>query len=156
MLKIRERMFVTAAKAMGAASPRIIARHIVPIVAPTLVTIAAVDFATIILAESALSFLGLGIQPPAFNVDHAPSSGCRPPGPVPTRWTRSPAPARLLDDGSLEIEFAYHLSHEAIPPSGAVHQQPGRHIDYLQAGATAHQRSAEAAQASTIMRTERV
>jgi peptide/nickel transport system permease protein len=66
VLEIRERMFVNAAKAMGAPSALIIWRHILPIVAPTLITIAAVDFATIILAESALSFLGLGIQPPAF------------------------------------------------------------------------------------------
>jgi len=66
VLEIRERMFVNAAKAMGAPSLLIVWRHIVPIVAPTLITIAAVDFATVILAESALSFLGLGIQPPAF------------------------------------------------------------------------------------------
>src|SRR5690606_30011428 len=66
VLEIRERMFVSASKAMGAPSLLIVWRHIVPIVAPTLITIAAVDFATVILAESALSFLGLGIQPPAF------------------------------------------------------------------------------------------
>jgi len=36
-------------------------------VLPTLITIASVDFASIILTESGLSFLGLGIQPPAFS-----------------------------------------------------------------------------------------
>ncbi|PHR95264.1 MAG: hypothetical protein COA78_30485 [Blastopirellula sp.] len=66
VLEIRERMFVSAARAMGARDIVIIWRHILPIVAPTLITVAAVDFATIILAESSLSFLGLGIQPPAF------------------------------------------------------------------------------------------
>lgn len=66
VLEVRERMFVSAAKAMGSHNLHIIWRHILPIVAPTLITVAAVDFATIILAESALSFLGLGIQPPAF------------------------------------------------------------------------------------------
>jgi peptide/nickel transport system permease protein len=66
VLEVRERMFVNAAKAMGAPAFMIVWRHVVPIVAPTLITIAAVDFATVILAESALSFLGLGIQPPAF------------------------------------------------------------------------------------------
>lgn len=66
VLEIRERMFVSAARSMGAPNRIIIWRHILPIVAPTLITIAAVDFATIILAESALSFLGLGIQPPDF------------------------------------------------------------------------------------------
>jgi peptide/nickel transport system permease protein len=66
VLELRERMFVSAAKAMGAGSLRIVLRHIAPLVAPTLITIAAIDFASVILAESALSFLGLGIQPPQF------------------------------------------------------------------------------------------
>lgn len=51
---------------MGASTGRILFRHIAPLVLPTLVTIAAIDFATVILAESSLSFLGLGIQPPDF------------------------------------------------------------------------------------------
>ncbi|MBV7483909.1 ABC transporter permease [Bordetella sp. BOR01] len=66
VLELRERMFVSAARAMGASSARIVLRHIAPLVMPTLITISAIDFATVILAESALSFLGLGIQPPEF------------------------------------------------------------------------------------------
>lgn len=66
VLELRERMFVSAALSMGASSSRILFRHIAPLVLPTLVTIAAIDFATVILAESSLSFLGLGIQPPNF------------------------------------------------------------------------------------------
>ncbi|RWN59525.1 ABC transporter permease [Mesorhizobium sp.] len=66
VLELRERMFVSAARAMGAKPARIIIRHIAPLVLPTLVTISAIDFATVILSESALSFLGLGIQPPDF------------------------------------------------------------------------------------------
>jgi peptide/nickel transport system permease protein len=66
VLEVRERMFVSAARSMGAGSIRIVLRHIAPLVVPTLITISAIDFATVILAESALSFLGLGIQPPDF------------------------------------------------------------------------------------------
>lgn len=66
VLELRERMFVSAAKSMGASPRRIVVRHIAPLVLPTLLTIAAIDFATVILAESSLSFLGLGIQPPDF------------------------------------------------------------------------------------------
>ena len=66
VLELRERMFVSAARSMGAGTLRILFRHIAPLVLPTLVTIAAIDFATVILAESSLSFLGLGIQPPDF------------------------------------------------------------------------------------------
>ena len=64
VLEVRERMFVQAARVMGASGPRIIFRHILPVVLPTLTTIATLDFAFVMLAESSLSFLGIGIQPP--------------------------------------------------------------------------------------------
>ena len=64
VLEIKERMFVQAAQVMGASATRIVLRHILPMVIPTLVTIATLDFAFVMLAESALSFLGIGIQPP--------------------------------------------------------------------------------------------
>ena len=64
VLEIRERMFVQAAQVMGASSRRIIFRHILPVILPTLVTIATLDFALVVLVESSLSFLGIGIQPP--------------------------------------------------------------------------------------------
>lgn len=64
VLEIRERMFVQAARVMGAPARRIILRHILPVVLPTLMTIATLDFAFVMLAESSLSFLGIGIQPP--------------------------------------------------------------------------------------------
>jgi peptide/nickel transport system permease protein len=57
-------MFVSAAKVMGASPVRIALRHVLPMVAPTLMTIATVEFAYVMLAESGLSFLGIGIQPP--------------------------------------------------------------------------------------------
>jgi peptide/nickel transport system permease protein len=64
VLEIRERMFVQAATVMGASTGRIVFRHILPVVFPTLITIATLDFAFVMLAESSLSFLGIGIQPP--------------------------------------------------------------------------------------------
>ena len=64
VLEVRERMFVQAAKVMGASPRRIVLRHILPVVLPTLMTIATLDFAFVMLAESSLSFLGIGIQPP--------------------------------------------------------------------------------------------
>jgi peptide/nickel transport system permease protein len=66
VLEVRERMFVSAARLMGAGPLRIIVRHVAPMVISTLLTIAAIDFAAVILTESGLSFLGLGIQPPEF------------------------------------------------------------------------------------------
>ena len=64
VLELRERMFVSAARVMGASPLRIALRHVLPMVVPTLMTIATVEFAYVMLAESGLSFLGIGIQPP--------------------------------------------------------------------------------------------
>ena len=63
-LSLKERDFVLAVKAMGAKSPRIIFLHILPnAMAPVLVA-ATLGVASAVLVESALSFLGIGVQPP--------------------------------------------------------------------------------------------
>ena len=61
---LREREFVTAARTIGAGTTRIMFRHILPNVLPLIFVLAAIDIGTIILAESALSYLGLGVMPP--------------------------------------------------------------------------------------------
>jgi peptide/nickel transport system permease protein len=63
-LSLREREFVTAARALGASDTRLIMRHMLPnALAPVMVS-ATLGVAGAILTESALSFLGLGVQPP--------------------------------------------------------------------------------------------
>lgn len=64
VLKVREMEFVTAAKALGARSPRVILRHVLPNVINPVIVMATLGLAGAILAEAALSFLGLGVQPP--------------------------------------------------------------------------------------------
>lgn len=64
VLELKERMFVTAALAMGAKTDRILLRHIAPMVMPTVINLAALEMAFVMLVESGLSFLGIGIQPP--------------------------------------------------------------------------------------------
>lgn len=63
-LALRNQEFVLAARAVGAGSGRILLRHLLPSLLPTLGVIAAVNMSSMILAEAALSFLGLGVQPP--------------------------------------------------------------------------------------------
>ena len=63
-LSLREREFVTAGRVLGASHGRLMFGHILPNVVPLVIVVAAIDVGTIILVESALSFLGLGIQPP--------------------------------------------------------------------------------------------
>ena len=64
VLSVRERDFVTAARTIGASPPRIVLRHIFPNVTNPLIVQATLGTAFAILAEAALSFLGLGSQPP--------------------------------------------------------------------------------------------
>ncbi len=63
-MSLREREYVQAARYMGVPSWRIIARHIVPNVASILIIDTALNVGAAILAETGLSFLGFGVQPP--------------------------------------------------------------------------------------------
>lgn len=85
-LSLKEREFVQSARALGARDFRIITRHVLPnAMAPVLVS-ATFGVAGAILTESALSFLGLGIQPP------------------------TPSWGNILTDGKANIEIAWWLS----------------------------------------------
>lgn len=64
VLQAREFEYVSAARAIGAATPRIILRHILPAALPALIVQATLGMGGVILSEAALSFLGLGVQPP--------------------------------------------------------------------------------------------
>lgn len=64
ILSIREKEFVEAGRALGFKDSRIILRHILPNVMGPVIVIAASNFATAILTEAGLSFLGIGAQPP--------------------------------------------------------------------------------------------
>lgn len=86
VLSLREREFVMAARGLGASDFRIIMRHILPnAMSPVLVS-ASLGVAGAILTESALSFLGIGVQPP------------------------TPSWGNILTSGKDYIEFAWWLS----------------------------------------------
>jgi peptide/nickel transport system permease protein len=61
---LREREFVAAARGLGASAPRILGREVAPNLVPTLAALAPVVVANALLLEAALSFLGVGVQPP--------------------------------------------------------------------------------------------
>lgn len=64
VMQLKEMDFIVAAKALGFKDSRIIFRHILPNIAGPIMVIAAANFATAILIEAGLSFLGVGVQPP--------------------------------------------------------------------------------------------
>jgi len=93
VLSLRERGFVDAARCLGLSPWRIMLRHILPNVLPTLVVVTTLGLATAIIAEAALSFLGLGIQPP------------------------NPSWGNMILDGYTRIQFAWW---QAVFPSAAI------------------------------------
>lgn len=64
VISVREQEFVEAGKALGFTSFRLITKHVLPNVMGPVIVISAANFASAILIESGLSFLGIGLQPP--------------------------------------------------------------------------------------------
>lgn len=85
-LSLKERDFVAAARAQGAGTLRIVFRHILPNALAPILVAATLGVAGAILTESALSFLGIGVQPP------------------------TPSWGNILTVGKNYIEFAWWLS----------------------------------------------
>lgn len=63
-LQVRRREYVAAAQAIGASTPRVILSEMMPNIANNLIVVVTLEMAHAILLEAALSFLGLGVQPP--------------------------------------------------------------------------------------------
>jgi len=61
---LAEREYIEAARALGASGPRILFRHLIPHLVPTIIVYATLGIATTVLLEAMLSFLGRGVQPP--------------------------------------------------------------------------------------------
>lgn len=106
-LRLREETYIEAARATGTGALRIMRRHILPNMAAPMFTVATVAFAAVIIAESALSFLGLGTPPPTPSWGRMLSDGLN-------YVTRAPwlvvVPAAAL---SLAV-FAFNLLGDAL------------------------------------------
>jgi len=64
VLSVKQRDYVQAAAALGTGRARILFRHVLPNVAPSIIIVASLQFSQFIVAEAAISFLGFGVQPP--------------------------------------------------------------------------------------------
>lgn len=76
-LEVRQRLFVDAARSLGASDLRICRQEIAPVVAPAIFTLVALDVGLLMLLESALSFLGVGIQSPQVSLGVMVAEGRR-------------------------------------------------------------------------------
>ena len=77
MLALKQREHVQAAQALGTATPVIIFRHLLPLIAAPLIIEATFTVASVIIAEAGLSFLGIGIQPPEASWGNMIKDGAR-------------------------------------------------------------------------------
>lgn len=64
-ISISEREFIEASRSLGASTPRILFRHLLPHLMPTITVWATLGIATTVLLEATLSFLGIGVRPPS-------------------------------------------------------------------------------------------
>ena len=65
IMSLREQLYVEAAVGIGCSPYRIVLRHLVPNLIPTIIVLATLDLGALLLTVSSLSFLGLGVQPPS-------------------------------------------------------------------------------------------
>ncbi len=112
-LSLGTREFVQAARAIGQTNMRIMRRHLLPNVAPSIVVLATLDVASTIIAESALSFLGLGVQPPTVTWGGMLADGRQY---VATAWWLATAPGTAITVTVLGIIFLGDWLRDVLDP----------------------------------------
>jgi len=112
-LSLREQEFIEAGRAMGASTLWIVFRHVLPNVVGAIIVQATLDIAVAVLVESALSFLGVGIQPPDTSLG-ALTNLARPS--VDTQWWLFYAPGVMIILIALTINFIGDGLRDAFDP----------------------------------------
>jgi peptide/nickel transport system permease protein len=112
-LSLREHDYILAARAIGSRDRRIIFRHMIPNAAGPIVVNATLTVANAILIESALSFLGLGIQPPAVSLGSLINSGQ---GAATSEWWLFAFPSIVLVLIILAVNFVGDGLRDALDP----------------------------------------
>jgi oligopeptide transport system permease protein len=105
VLSLRSCAFVEASRAMGAGVPRILFRHIIPNILGVVITYLALTMPAIILYESFLSFLGLGVQPPMASWGTLISEGVSQINPIRIYWWLIVFPGGVLVTTLLALNF---------------------------------------------------
>jgi ABC-type dipeptide/oligopeptide/nickel transport system permease subunit len=119
VLSLRSRAFVDASRALGAGHARILLRHILPNVAGVIVVYLTLTIPSIILYESFLSYLGLGIQPPQASLGSLIAEGAAQINSVRVYWWMILAPAGLLAAVLLALNFIGDGLRDAFDPRAA-------------------------------------
>jgi oligopeptide transport system permease protein len=105
VLSLRSRAFVEASRALGAGTPRILFRHIIPNIFGVAITYVALTVPAIILYESFLSYLGLGVQPPMASWGTLIAEGVSQINPIRIYWWLIIFPGGILVTTLLALNF---------------------------------------------------
>jgi peptide/nickel transport system permease protein/oligopeptide transport system permease protein len=116
VLSLRARAFVEASRALGASHARILARHVLPNTAGIIVVYLALTVPSIILYESFLSFLGLGIQPPHASLGSLLADGAAQINPIRVYWWLIVFPGVTLTFTLLALNLVADGLRDALEP----------------------------------------
>ncbi len=116
VLSLRTRQFVDASRALGATHARVLLHHILPNIIGIIIVYLALTVPAVILYESFLSFLGLGIQPPSASWGTLISEGARQLNPVHIYWWLIVFPAAMMVTTLLALNFLGDGLRDAFDP----------------------------------------
>ncbi len=116
VLSLRHRAFIDASRALGASHARILLRHILPNVYGVIIVYLTLTIPSIILYESFLSYLGLGIQPPQASLGSLIASGAAQINPIRTYWWLIVFPGAMLALTLLALNFVGDGLRDAWDP----------------------------------------
>ena len=118
VLSLRARQFVEASRALGASHLRILFRHILPNVAGVIIVYLTLTVPSVVLYESFLSYLGLGIKPPQASLGSLIAEGAAQINPVKIYWWMLVCPGLLLTSTLLAFNFLGDGLRDALDPRG--------------------------------------
>ena len=118
VLSLRTRAFVDASRSLGASHARILWRHILPNVWGIVIVYLTLTVPSVMLYESFLSFLGLGIQPPMASWGSLVAEGAAQLNPIHIHWWLPVFPSVLLVTTLLALNFLGDGLRDALDPRG--------------------------------------
>jgi oligopeptide transport system permease protein len=118
VLSLRKKAFIEAEHALGISHTRILLRHILPNVTGIVIVYLALTIPSIILYESFLSYLGLGIQPPQASLGSLIAAGAGQINPIRIYWWMIAFPAGFLGLTLLALNFFGDGLRDALDPKG--------------------------------------
>lgn len=116
VLSLKERAFVQAARVLGQSPHRILLRHLLPNLAPIILVYLTLTIPSVILEESFLSFLGLGVQAPQSSWGTLLSDGASLVNPVKIYWWMLAGPAAFMAATLLALNFLGDALRDRFDP----------------------------------------